>query len=156
MNDDAERAVEDYLKRIEQLLPSGFETMDLIEDLREHILQSYRSKMIKRPSEKPIVLVDEILEELGNPEDIAAEQSQSRPNEVEFDEKRSRGMYVLGRLALAVIVVIIAAAFVAFYTGGEMDFGFTLAVLLVFVIAEWFVRAWQAGETSPFGVLETD
>jgi hypothetical protein len=53
-------------------------------------------------------------------------------------------------------VVVIAAAFVAFYTGGEMDFGFTLAVLMVFAIAEWFVRAWQAGEASPFGVLETD
>jgi uncharacterized membrane protein len=156
MNDDAERAIKDYLKRTEQMLPSGFETEDLIEDLREHILQSYRSKMVERPSEKPIVLVDEILEELGAPEDIAKEQSQSRQNEVELDEKRSRGMYVLGRLALALIVVVIAAAFVAFYTGGEMDFGFTLAVLMVFVIAEWYVRAWQAGEASPFGVLETD
>lgn len=156
MNNDVERAIEDYLKRIEQLLPSGFETEDLIEDLREHILQSYRSKIIERPSEKPDVLVDEILEELGAPEDIAEEQSQSRQNEVELDEKRSRGMYFLGRLAIALIVVVIAAAFVAFYTGGEMDFGFTLAVLLVFVIAEWFVRAWQAGEASPFGFLETD
>lgn len=156
MNNDVESAIEDYLKRIEQLLPSGFETEDLIEDLREHILQSYRSKIIERPSEKPDVLVDEILEELGAPEDIAEEQSQSRQNEVELDEKRSRGMYFLGRLAIALIVVVIAAAFVAFYTGGEMDFGFTLAVLLVFVIAEWFVRAWQAGEASPFGFLETD
>jgi uncharacterized membrane protein len=130
MNDDAERAIEDYLKRIEQMLPSGFETEDLIEDLREHILQSYRSKTVERPSERPIVLVDEILEELGAPEDIAEEQSQSRQSEVELDEKRSRGMYVLGRLALALIVVVIAAAFVAFYTGGEMDFGFTLAVLM--------------------------
>ncbi|MHA2117963.1 MAG: HAAS signaling domain-containing protein [Candidatus Thorarchaeota archaeon] len=156
MNDNAERAIEDYLKRIEQLLPSGFETEDLIEDLREHILQSYKSKMVERPSEKPVVLVDEVLEELGAPEDIAEEQSQSRQNEVELDEKRSRGMYFLGRLALALIVVVIAAAFVAFYTDGEMDFGFTLAVLLVFVIAEWFVRAWQAGEASPFGFLEKD
>ena len=144
------------MKRIEHLLPSGFETEDLIEDLREHILQSYRSKILERPSEKPTVLVDEILEELGAPEDIAEEQSKSKPLDEEPDEKRSRGMHILGRLVLAVIVVIIAAAFVAFYTGGEMDFGFTLAVLLVFVIAEWYVRAWQAGETSPFGVLESD
>ncbi|MGD9381825.1 MAG: hypothetical protein PVI03_05210 [Candidatus Thorarchaeota archaeon] len=156
MNDDAERAIEDYLKRIEQLLPSGFETEDLIEDLREHILQSYRSKIVERPSEMPVVLVDEVLEELGAPEEIAEEQSKSRQNEVELDEKRSMGMYFLGRLALALIVVVIAAAFVAFYTNGEMDFGFTLAVLLVFVIAEWFVRAWQAGEASPFGFLEKD
>ncbi|MHA1926486.1 MAG: HAAS signaling domain-containing protein [Candidatus Thorarchaeota archaeon] len=156
MIDEAERAVEDYLKRVEHLLPSGFETEDLIEELREHIFQSYGSKMKERPSEKPMVLVHEILEELGSPEDIAEEQSQSRPIKVKLDEKRSRGMYFFGRLAFAVIVVIIAAAFVAFYTEGEMDFGFTVAVLLIFVIAEWYVRAWQAGEASPFGVLETD
>jgi uncharacterized membrane protein len=156
MSEDAERAIEDYLKRIDQLLPSGFETEDLIEDLREHILQSFKSKSEVRPSEEPLVLVQEILEELGDPEDIAQEQTQSRPKEGELDEKRNRGMYVLGRLVFAVIVVIIAAAFVAFYTGGEMDFGFTLAVLLVFVLAEWFVRAWQAGESSPFGVLDSD
>ena len=156
MIDEVERAIEDYLKRVEQLLPSGFETEDLIEDLREHILQSYGSKMKERPSEKPMVLVQEILKELGDPEDIAEEQSQSKPIKVEIDEKRSRGMFFFGRLAIAVIVVIAAAAFVAFYTGGEMDFGFTLAVLLIFVIAEWYVRAWQAGEASPFGVLESE
>ncbi len=156
MSDEAERAIEDYLRRVERLLPSGFETEDLIEDLREHILQSYKTKMEQRPHESPVTLVAEILEDLGDPEDIAEEQSQSSSKELELDEKRSRGMYVLGRLAIAVIVVVAAAAFVAFYAGGTMDFGFTLAVLLVFVLAEWFVRAWQAGESSPFGVLESD
>ncbi|MHA2140629.1 MAG: HAAS signaling domain-containing protein [Candidatus Thorarchaeota archaeon] len=156
MSDEAERVIEDYLKRIERLLPSGFETEDLIEDLREHILQSYKAKMENNPKETPVDLVNEILKELGDPEDIAEEQSQSGSRELELDEKRSRGMYVLGRLAVAVIVVVAAAAFVAFYTGGEMDFGFTLAVLMVFVLAEWFVRAWQAGESSPFGVLDSD
>ncbi|MFW9803920.1 MAG: hypothetical protein ACFFFC_14755 [Candidatus Thorarchaeota archaeon] len=154
MNKEAEEAIKEYLKRIEQLLPPGFETEDLIEDLREHILQSFASKMDARPSESPMELVKEILEDLGEPEDIAEEQLQSGPKEEVLDEKRSKGMYVLGRLVFAVIVVIIAAALVAFYTGGEMDFGFTLAVLLVFVIAEWYVRAWQAGESSPFGFLE--
>ncbi|MHA1924464.1 MAG: HAAS signaling domain-containing protein [Candidatus Thorarchaeota archaeon] len=156
MNEDADRAIEDYLRRIEKLLPSGFETEDLIEDLREHILQAFESKMEKRPSEKPVVLIHEIMEELGDPEDIVEEQSQSKSNDVELDEKRSKGMYFLGRFTLAVVVVIIAAAFVAFYTAGELDFGFTLAVLLVFVVAEWFVRAWQAGEASPFDILESD
>ena len=75
MIEDAERTIEDYLKRIEQLLPSSFETEDLIEDLREHILQSFKSKSEKRPSEEPLVLVQEVLEELGDPEDIAQEQS---------------------------------------------------------------------------------
>jgi AcrR family transcriptional regulator len=156
MNAEAERAIKEYLRRIEQLLPPGFETEDLIEDLREHILQSFASKMEVQPSERPVVIVHEILEDLGNPEDIAEEQLQSGPQEAVLDEKRTKGMYVLGRLVFAVILVIIAAAFVAFYTGGEMDFGFTLAVLLVFVIAEWYVRAWQAGESSPFGVLKTE
>ncbi|MFX0053550.1 MAG: hypothetical protein ACFFAX_02845 [Promethearchaeota archaeon] len=154
MNKEAEEAIKVYLKRIEQLLPPGFETEDLIEDLREHILQSFASKMEARPSESPMELVQEILEDLGEPEDIAEEQLQSGSKDEVLDEKRSKGMYVLGRLVFAVIVVIIAAALVAFYTGGEMDFGFTLAVLLVFVIAEWYVRAWQAGESSPFGFLE--
>jgi uncharacterized membrane protein len=156
MSEEAEKLIEDYLKRIERLLPSGFETEDLIEDLREHILQSYKARMEENPQEKPVVLVNEILENLGDPEDIAEEQSQSGPREMELNEKRSRGMYVLGRLAVAVIIVVAAAAFVAFYTAGEMDFGFTLAVLMVFVLAEWFVRAWQAGESSPFGVLDSD
>lgn len=156
MNAEAERAIKEYLRRIEQLLPPGFETEDLIEDLREHILQSFSSKMEGRPSENPVVLVHEIFEDLGDPEDIAEEQLQSGPKDEVIDEKRTKGMYVLGRLVFAVIVVIVAAAFVAFYTAGEMDFGFTLAVLLVFVIAEWYVRAWQAGESSPFGFLEKE
>ena len=156
MSDDADRVIEHYLKRIERLLPSGFETNDLIEDLREHILQSYGVKIEKRPSENRIVLINEILEELGTPEDIAEEQTQAIPKDLELKDKRSRRMYVLGRLAIAIVVVIIATAFVVFYTGGELDFGFTLTVLLVFVIAEWFLRAWRAGETSPFGLLESD
>jgi uncharacterized membrane protein len=156
MNEEVEKTIVDYLRRVEQLLPSGFETEDLIEDLREHILQSFDSKMKNRPSENQGLIVDEILEDLGNPEDIAEEQLQSGAKEEVVDEKRMKGMYVLGRLIFAVIVVIVAAAFVAFYTQGEMDFGFTLAVLLVFVIAEWYIRAWQAGESSPFGVLETE
>jgi uncharacterized membrane protein len=155
MNEKVKRAIDEYLRKTERLLPFGFETEDLLEDLRNHIEEAFLDKTQERPKEDPVSLIEETLSELGAPEDIAKEYSDTRPAEKDLDERREQGFNVLGRLLLAIFVVVIVAFFLSAYTGGALDFWFTLIVLLVLVIAEWFVRAWQAGESSPLDILKS-
>ena len=58
--DEIKHLIEGYLKRTERLLPSGFETDDLIEDLRSHINDSFNDKKLKRENENPLKLHDPI------------------------------------------------------------------------------------------------
>ena len=102
-----------------------------------------------------LVVIQEVLDELGSPEDIAEEYSQSKTEEFEFEDRRERSFNMMGRLLFAILIVVVVSFFLSTYSGGMFEFWFTLIVLLVFVIAEWFVRAWQAGESSPFGVLRS-
>lgn len=153
MNERVKRAIDEYLKRTERLLPFGFETEDLLEDLRNHIEEAFLEKQRERPDEDTTTLIMETLEELGTPEDIAHEYTETRPEEKDLDERREKGYNMLGRLLIAIFVVVIVAFFLSAYTGGTLDFWLALIVLLVFVIAEWFVRAWQAGESSPLDIL---
>ncbi|NHJ13129.1 MAG: hypothetical protein EAX95_05595 [Candidatus Thorarchaeota archaeon] len=155
MNEKVKRAIDEYLRKTERLLPFGFETEDLLDDLRNHIEEAFLDKTQERPDEDPVTLIEETLEELGAPEDIAKEYADTRPVEKDLDERREQGFTALGRLLFAIFVVVIVAFFLSVYTGGTLDFWFTLIVLLVLVIAEWFIRAWQAGESSPLDILKS-
>lgn len=155
MDDDVDRAIESYLKRVRKVLPESFETDDLIDDLRTHISDSFHDKLEINPERNRVELIQEILNRLGEPEEIADAYG-LREKEQELDRKRNVGTEVLIRLFIAIIVVIICAAIVSYMTEGALEFGFTLAVLLIFVVAEWFVRAWQAGESTPIDILRSD
>jgi uncharacterized membrane protein len=155
MSEEIHRQIDDFIRRTQRLLPSGFETEDLLEDLRSHIEEAFREKMRTRSEDEMTAAIQEVLDELGSPEDIAEEYSQSSTGEDELEERRERNFNMLGRLLFAILVVVVVSFFLSTYTGGTLEFWFTLIVLLVFVIAEWFVRAWQAGESSPLGVLKS-
>ncbi len=155
MSKEVHRRIDDYIRKAERVLPSGFETEDLLEDLRTHIEEAFKEKMQARPEEDMLVVIQEVLDELGSPEDIAEEYSQSRTEEFELEDRRERSFNMMGRLLFAILIVVVVSFLLSTYSGGMLEFWFTLIVLLVFVIAEWFVRAWQAGESSPLGVLRS-
>ena len=155
MSKEVHREIDEYIRRTERLLPSGFETEDLLEDLKVHIEEAFKEKMRTRPEGDMLAVIREVLNELGSPEDIAEEYSRSKTEEFELEDRRERGFSILGRLLFAILVVVVVSFFLSTYSGGMFEFWFTLIVLLVFVIAEWFVRAWQAGESSPLGVLRS-
>jgi uncharacterized membrane protein len=144
---EIERIINDYIKRISKILPDNFETEDLLEDLKSHIHEGLEHKQKIRPSESPVVLIREVLEELGTPEEIAEEYGEEQIQLEEIEKESDRFQYYLVRLVAAFIVAILAAWIVSIITEGAVDFYFAVVVLMVFAIIEWFVRAKQSGES---------
>jgi hypothetical protein len=68
MIDEAvERIIEDYLRSIRKVLPDSFETDDLVDDLRSHIIESYQHKTEQKPDTGRIALIGDVLDvRLGN------------------------------------------------------------------------------------------
>ena len=143
---EIERMVNDYIKRISRLLPDNFETEDLLEDLKAHIYEGLEHKQKIRPSENAGILVQEVLEELGTPEEIAEEYGEEQVQLEEIEKESDRFQYYLVRLVAAFIVAILAAWIVSSITEGAVDFYFAVVVLMAFAVIEWFVRAKQSGD----------
>lgn len=152
---EVERAIDDYLKKVRKVLPDSFETDDLVEDLREHIIDSFEDKRVQNSSETNLTIISAVLRELGEPDEIAREYSLETASGAESEGRGASRFYFLTRLFVGIAVVILAAWIASLVTEGALNFGYTVAILLVFVVAEWFVRAWQAGETSPLDVLRS-
>ena len=147
-DEEIKRIVEDYIKRTARLLPDNFETEDLLEDLKSHIYEGLEYKKQTRPSESSVILLQEVLEELGTPEDIAEEYGKEQILEEDPDKKDDRFQYYVIRLVAAFIVAVLAAWVVSIVTEGVVDFYFAVVVLMAFAVIEWFVRAQQAGESK--------
>jgi len=145
-DDEIKQIVEEFIKRTSRLLPDNFETEDLLEDLKSHIYEGFKHKQQIRPSESPIVLVQEILNELGTPEEIAEEYEQEQAQDVQTEKDDSRFEYYIVRLVAAFVVAVLAAWIVSIVTEGAVEFYFAVIVLMGFAIIEWFVRAKQTGE----------
>lgn len=135
--------VEEFLKRTRRALPPGPESAELLKDLRAHIYESLVEKTKLKPSVSQVALVNDVLEELGAPEDIAYEFKQTGGTEERSRVTKGRVLRVVARLLIAVIVVFLAAYFVSNMTAGSVDFWNAVIVLLVFAVAEWYLRAWQ-------------
>ena len=144
---EIEQIIDAYIKKTSRLLPDNFETEDLLEDLKAHIYEGLGYKQQIRPSESSVILVQEVLKELGTPEEIAEEYSRERVPDQEDGEAEDRFQYYAIRLIAAIIVAIIAAWIVDFVTEGVVDFAFAFFVLVAFAVIEWFVRAKQIGES---------
>lgn len=146
---DAElkQIVENYIKRASRLLPDNFETEDLLEDLRSHIYEGLEYKQHIRPSESPKILVQEVLAELGTPEEIAEEYGQEQVKNIDPEKVDDRFNYYIVRLVAAFIVAVLAAWLVSVVTEGAVDFYFAVIVLMAFAVIEWFVRAKQTSES---------
>jgi uncharacterized membrane protein len=127
-------------------LPDSFETEDLLEDLEIHILEAFSEKQMKHPSRDKGELLQEVLDNLGTPEEIAQEFGEAKIAEQDSQERPFHGRGLLIRLLAAVIVVIITSWIVSIITAGAVDFWMAVIVLMVFVLAEWTIRAWQMGE----------
>ena len=146
-DDEIKQIVEEFIKRTSRLLPDNFETEDLLEDLKSHIYEGFRDKQQIRPSESPDVLVQEILKELGTPEEIAEEYGKERVQDLDSEKDDDRFQYYIVRLVAAIVVAVLAAWIVSIITEGAVEFYFAVIVLMGFAVIEWFVRAKQTGES---------
>lgn len=146
-DEEIKQIVEEFIKRTSLLLPDNFETEDLLEDLKSHIYEGFKHKQQIRPSESPEALIQEILKELGTPEEIAEEYGQERVQEVDSEKDNSRFQYYIVRLVAAFVVAVLAAWIVSIVTEGAVEFYFAVIVLMGFAVIEWFVRAKQTGES---------
>lgn len=142
-NSNVEQAIDNYLKKIAKLLPDGFETEDLLDDLRSHINESYAEKVQKNPNQDNLHLIIEVLESLGTPEEIAEEYGREQVEEEEGKSASDRWIYYIMRLTLAIVVVVLASWIVSIVTEGAVDFFFAVTVLLAFAVIEWVVRTQQ-------------
>ncbi|OLS31632.1 MAG: hypothetical protein ThorAB25_00920 [Candidatus Thorarchaeota archaeon AB_25] len=142
-NDEINRVIEDYLKKIRKILPDSFETEDLLEDLRVHINDSYNDKVQKNPDEDKQSMVREVLEALGTPEEIAEEYGKEEVDEEERKSNIDRWIYYTMRLTLVVLVVVLASWVASVLTEGAVDFILAVVVLLAFAVLEWLVRTQQ-------------
>jgi uncharacterized membrane protein len=143
MSDEVESIIEDHIKKTARLLPDGFETDDLLEDLRSHIQESYFEKVSTRPEEDPKQLIKEVLEELGTPEDISEQFGKEQVEEQETNDSMDKWIYYTMRLMAAILVVVIASWIASTVTEGLVDFNFAVIMLLVFAVLEWYVRTQQ-------------
>ena len=146
--EEAEKLIESYINKTRRVLPSSFETEDLLDDLRTHIIDSLQDKIAQSPSKEIVVLVREILEHLGAPEEIAKEYTEVGVTDSEDSDNGKQWSRKLLRLAAAIIISVFAAAIVSYVTEGAIDFLVTSATLVLFAIAEWFLRAWHIDESS--------
>jgi uncharacterized membrane protein len=145
---DVNREIDNYLAEVSRVLPDSFETDDLIEDIRTHILESLQDKKEQHPDADRLSLLHEVLNALGNPEEIAVEWGKAQTTGEEEENRRS-GLYrTIVRQAFAILVVIAAAYFISVLPNTIVDFWTALIILMVFVVAEYFLRTWQKGEVS--------
>ncbi|NHI88687.1 MAG: hypothetical protein EAX87_04130 [Candidatus Thorarchaeota archaeon] len=137
-----DRDIENYMKRIAKLLPDGFETEDLLEDLRAHIYESFNAKVQKEPTEDKHRLIMEVLQALGTPEEIAEEYGKEKLAEEETSPT-DRWIYYTMRLTVAILVIVLASWIVSVISEGAINFALAVVVLLAFALLEWVVRTQQ-------------
>jgi len=145
---EIKQIIDAYIKRVSRLLPDNFETEDLLEDIRSHIYEGLSHKQESNPTENSEILVHEVLNELGAPEEIAEEYGQETAPIEDKEKDDDRFQYYVIRLVAAFIVAILAAWIVSAVTEGAVDFYFAVVVLMAFAVIEWFVRAKQTGESK--------
>ncbi|TXT55141.1 MAG: hypothetical protein BAJATHORv1_40050 [Candidatus Thorarchaeota archaeon] len=145
-DEEVGREIDQYIKQVRKLLPGNFETEDLLEDLRAHIIESYHDKRRSMPTEDKEIIISTVLEDLGRPEEIAEEYRKERTSPVSPETVKKSMRYVVGRIFLSIIVIILASYVVSEITEGQVDFFFAIIVLSVFAVIEFFVRGWQYDE----------
>ncbi len=141
-DDEIGRAIENRIKKIAKLLPDTFESEDLLEDLRSHIYDAYNDKVQRNPGRDKLVLISEVLDELGTPEEIAGEYVKEQGEE-EKKEAADRYIYYTMRLMVAVLVVVLSSWIASIITEGAVDFTLAVVVLLAFAFLESIIRAQQ-------------
>ncbi|MFW9956985.1 MAG: hypothetical protein ACFFCT_02850 [Candidatus Odinarchaeota archaeon] len=147
IDSETERIIEDYIKKTSRLLPDSFAAEDLIADLKSHIYEALAEKIRNNPTESQVNLIQDVLNGVGTPEDIAEEYELEQIVETEQSANNDRFQYYVIRLVAAFVVAVLAAWVVSTITNGAVDFYFAVLVLMAFAVIEWFVRAKQIGES---------
>ncbi|MFW9794631.1 MAG: hypothetical protein ACFFEE_10035 [Candidatus Thorarchaeota archaeon] len=140
---EIERIIENYIKQTSRLLPDGFETDDLLEDLRSHIDEAFSDKVKSRPSEDQLTLVREVLNELGTPEEIADQYGQEQFEELDSKTTTDKWIRNAMRLTATILVVVITSWFASVMTEGLVNFNVAVIALLFLTMLEWYVRSQQ-------------
>ncbi len=154
MNDDqVDKIIKEYLNNIARVLPDSFETDDMLDEIRAHIQEALRDKIERNPSSDRVVLIRDILEALGEPEEIAEEWGKTQYSDEDEDEKDNQLLRAILKQTVALVVVIAAAWFISSLPQSIVDFWAALIILLIFVVAEYFLRSWQRRESS---LIEAD
>jgi len=146
-DEEIAQIVDDYIRKTSRLLPDNFETEDLLGDLKSHIYEGLAHKQRIRPSESSVVLIQEVLKELGTPEEIAEEYGKEQVLIEDPESEDDKFQFYVVRLVAAFIVAVLAAWIVSVVTEGAVDFYFAVIVLMAFAVIEWLVRAKQSGES---------
>lgn len=139
--DELEPFIEKYIQEARNVLPEGFETEDILEDLRKQIITMLDAKIHDTPDVEPKLLLYEVFEELGPPEKIEEKALEPQITFPTSETKRSPKLTLAIRGVVSGVVVVIAAA-IMYYTA-NWDFLTTLLLLSVFVIIEWVFKAWE-------------
>jgi len=143
MIDDVEKIIEAHIKKTGSLLPDDFETEDLLEDLKAHIYQSYSDKLSKKPGEDPIILIGEVLDELGTPEEITEQYGKEQIEDPDERDTTDKWINYTMRLTAAILVVVLASWVASTLTEGLVDFNLAVVTLLALAVLEWYVRTQQ-------------
>ncbi|MCF2136398.1 MAG: DUF1700 domain-containing protein [Candidatus Thorarchaeota archaeon] len=143
---ETEVAIDEFLKRVGKNLPDDFETEDLLQDLKEHIIEALNEKMQSMPDRNQNELLTEVLREMGTPEEIAEEIGQAQPTEEQEKEKSKIRYFTLRSIAF--IIVSIPAAWYISQVVESIDFMTAFLVLFIFAILEGIIRNWQAEEST--------
>ncbi len=141
--DEINRIINDYIKNTARLLPDGFETEDLLEDLRIHIHESLSDKIRERPRDDPKHLIREVLDNLGSPEEIAIQYSHEQIQEPNSKDPTSKWTKYIMRITATVLVVVLTSWLASIVTEGVVNFNVAVITLLFFAVLEWFVRTKQ-------------
>jgi len=140
--------IEDYLKDVGRVLPSGFETEDMLEELRIHIDEALQDRIQKKPLANKIDLLREVLNDLGEPKEIAEEFKRTGVLLQEQEEGEKRMSSLVVRFIINMVIVVAASWFVSNLPDAGISFYLALVVFLVFGLAEWSIRARQKREAG--------
>ncbi|MCK5150361.1 MAG: hypothetical protein KAQ65_00910 [Candidatus Thorarchaeota archaeon] len=149
MNEDhVDRMIKDYLNSIARILPDSFETDDMLEEIRAHILESLSDKVANHPATDRVELAQDVLDSLGDPEDIATEWGKAQYPDDDEEDGESKLLRIVLKQIVALVVIVVAAWFISTLPDSIVDFWTAFGVLLIFMVAEYFLRSWQKSESS--------
>ncbi len=140
--------IEDYLKLVRKALPDSFETDDLIDEIRAHIMESLNDKQQRNPEADSTALLGEVLSSLGEPEEIAFEWGKIQEHDEIDDADTGKIRNIIIKQTIAIVAVVGAAWFVSSLPNSIVDFWTALVVLMLFVVAEYVLRNWQKTEVK--------
>jgi hypothetical protein len=138
--------IDEYIKKVEKVLPEGFETDDFLDTLRKKIIDLLDEKILQNPLRDSKELLFEVFEELGSPEKVKDKFVELQITNSTNETKQSLGPILAIRGAVAGAVVIIAAT-IMYYTA-NWDFFGTLTLFSVIVIIEWIYKVWEMKKHS--------